>query len=139
MNKSRILLRVFLASWLLNLIWENLHVFLYEQYRGVFYSQIGWIDKFQILLKASIFDAALIMAVVSLIMLIPWLKGKESWSLVVITVLFSISLELYALDTGRWAYNSLMPLIPVLDIGVSPVIQLGLTGYLAIRFAFSKS
>jgi len=139
MNKSRILLRVFLASWLLNLIWENLHVFLYEQYRGVFYSQMGWIDKFLVLLKASIFDAAFIMAAVSLIMLIPWLKGKESWSLVVIAVSFSISLELYALDTGRWAYNSLMPLIPILDIGVSPVIQLGLTGYLATRFTFTKS
>ena len=132
-------MRVFLASWLLNLIWENLHVFLYEQYRGVFYSQMGWIDKFLVLLKASIFDAAFIMAAVSLIMLIPWLKGKESWSLVVIAVSFSISLELYALDTGRWAYNSLMPLIPILDIGVSPVIQLGLTGYLATRFTFTKS
>jgi len=139
MNKSRILLRVFLASWLLNLIWENLHVFLYEQYRGVFYSQMGQFDKFQILLRASIFDAALIMMVVSLIMLIPWLKGKESWSLVVIAVLFSISLELYALGTGRWAYNSLMPLIPILDIGISPVIQLGLTGYLATRFIFTKN
>jgi len=132
-------LRVFLASWLLNLIWENLHVFLYEQYRGVFYSQMGWVDKFLILLKASIFDATFITAVVFLIMLIPWLKGKESWSLVVIAVLFSVSLELYALDTGRWAYNSLMPLIPMLDIGVSPVIQLGLTGYLATRFTFTKS
>ena len=139
MNRLRILLRVFLASWLLNLIWENLHVFLYEQYRGVFYSQMGWVDKFLILLKASIFDATFITAVVFLIMLIPWLKGKESWSLVVIAVLFSVSLELYALDTGRWAYNSLMPLIPMLDIGVSPVIQLGLTGYLATRFTFTKS
>jgi hypothetical protein len=139
MNRLRILLRVFLASWLLNLIWENLHVFLYEQYRGVFYSQMGQFDKFQILLKASIFDAVFITVVVFLIMLIPWLKGKESWSLIVIAVLFSISLELYALDTGRWAYNSLMPLIPILDIGVSPVIQLGLIGYLVTRFTFAKS
>ncbi len=139
MNRLRILLRVFLASWLLNLVWENLHVFLYDHYRGVFYSQMGWIDRFQILLKASFFDAAFITVVVFLIILIPWLKGKELWSLVIVTTLFSISLELYALDTGRWAYNSLMPLIPMLDIGVLPVIQLGLTGYLATRFIFTKS
>ena len=139
MNRLRILLRVFLASWLLNLIWENLHVFLYDQYRGAFFSQMGWVDRFWILLRASIFDAAFITAIVFLIMLIPWLKGKRLWSLVIVTTLFSISLELYALDTGRWAYNSLMPLIPLLDIGVSPVIQLGLTGYLATRFIFTKN
>jgi len=30
-------------------------------------------------------------------------------------------------------YNELMPIIPILNVGLSPTIQLGLTGYLAYR------
>jgi len=125
-------------GWLLNLLWENSHVFLYEHYRGMFYSQIGQIDSFLILLKASIFDAAFITIVVLIIMLIPWLKGKESWFIFIVTVSFAILLEIYALDTGRWAYNAWMPIIPIFNVGLSPSIQLGVTGFLAYKLAFRK-
>ncbi len=136
MKKLSTLARVFLAGWLLNLLWENLHVFLYEHYREMFFSQISQIDKFLILLRASVFDAAFITAVVFVIMLIPWLKGKESWFIFGTAMSFSVWLEIYALDTGRWAYNVWMPIIPILNVGLSPSIQLGITGYLAYRLVF---
>lgn len=35
-----------------------------------------------------------------------------------------VSVELWALDAGRWAYNAWMPLVPVLGVGLAPVTQM---------------
>lgn len=36
----------------------------------------------------------------------------------------AISIELYAVSTGRWVYTALMPLVPPFDVGLSPYLQL---------------
>jgi len=46
-----------------------------------------------------------------------------------------IGMEWYALTTSRWAYNVLMPIIPLLGTGLTPTIQLGLLGHLSYKFA----
>ncbi|MBU6427312.1 hypothetical protein KGQ27_03735 [Patescibacteria group bacterium] len=121
---------IFILSFILNLIWENLHSYLYADYMG------GKITEL-ILLRASVADAVIISLMSLPFVLIPSLKGK-SWIIIFIGILFAVFIELYALNTGRWAYNGYMPLIPILGVGLTPVIQLGLLGYISYRFVVIK-
>src|SRR3990167_3437728 len=94
---------IFLLSFSFNLIWENLHFYLYAGYMG------GTITE-AILLRASVVDAMII---------------------IFIGIVVAILIELHALRTERWVYNEYMPIIPILFVGLTPTIQLGLLGYLS--------
>jgi hypothetical protein len=121
---------LFFLSLLLNLVWENLHAFLYAGYQG------GKITQF-ILFRASLGDAIMITLLVLPFLFIVALK-KWSWLIIVIGVLLSILIEWYALGTGRWAYNEYMPIIPFLNVGLTPTIQLGLLGYFSYSIVERK-
>ena len=114
---------ILLFSFVLNVVWENLHSLLYAGYRG------GAITEF-ILLRASVADAIIITLIALPFILWPRLR-KKSWVMIIIGVLISIGIEWVALGTDRWAYNDLMPIVPILGVGLTPTIQLGLLGYLA--------
>ena len=115
-------LNIFLVSFLLNLIWENLHSVLYTGYQG------GKITEF-ILMRASVGDAVMITVLLLPFLYIVWFQ-KRGYLIVVAGIVLAILIEWYALSTGRWAYNEYMPIIPFLNIGLTPTIQLGLLGYL---------
>lgn len=38
-------------------------------------------------------------------------------------VLATIVLEVHAITNGRWAYAEVMPLVPMLDVGLTPLLQ----------------
>lgn len=121
---------IFLLSFILNLIWENLHSYLYVGYMG------GEITEF-ILLRASVADAVFITLISLPFVFIPSLKRK-SRLIIFIGVLLAVFIELWALNTERWAYNEYMPIIPILGVGLTPTIQLGLLGYFSYRFIVGK-
>lgn len=121
---------IFLLSFILNLIWENLHSLLYAEYMG------GKITGF-ILLRASVADALIIALISFPFVFIPRLRGK-SWLIIFIGVLVAIFIELWALNTGRWAYDGYMPIIPILGVGLTPTVQLGLLGYLSYLIVLKK-
>lgn len=125
------ILSIFLLSLFLNLIWENLHSYLYAGYMG------GEIKEF-ILARASIADAVII-TVLSLPFIFVTRLIKQAWIIIFIGVLIAIFIELYALHTGRWSYNEYMPIIPFLSVGLTPAIQLGLLGYLSYWLVTEKS
>lgn len=118
---------IFVVAFALNLIWENLHAVLYDNYQG------GGITEL-ILLRATLFDAIFIVLICLPFVLFPKLKSKSNW-IFVLGLILAIAIELYALATGRWAYGSLMPVIPFLNIGLTPTIQLGVLGVLSFKFA----
>ena len=117
---------IFISAFVLNLFWENLHSFLYTNYMG------GKITEF-ILIRASLFDAILVTIMVLPFIYLFSLKNK-SWLIIVIGIVVAIFNEWYGLGTGRWAYNQFMPIIPIIKIGLTPALQLGLTGYVSYRF-----
>ncbi len=117
----RKLFYIFLLSLGLNFVWENLHSFLYASYQG------GPIGEF-ILLRAALGDAVLLGILALPFFYLDFFK-KRKWLIIPIGVAVAILIELYALHTGRWAYNSYMPLIPFLDVGLTPTLQLGLLGW----------
>lgn len=115
---------IFLAAFALNAIWENLHSLLYANYMQ------GQITEL-ILLRASLADAVMIT-----IMAFPFLfflAKKHEWIIVPVGFIVAICIEFWALKTGRWAYNAYMPIIPLLAIGLTPAIQLGLLGYASLK------
>ncbi len=123
--KIKAVFLIFVFSFFLNFIWENLHSYLYANYMA------GKITEF-ILSRASLADAVIIT-----ILALPFVFFKEmsakSWLIIVFGIFVSIIIELYALKTGRWEYNEYMPMVPLLAVGLTPTIQLGLLGYISYR------
>jgi hypothetical protein len=120
---------VFVVSFILNLVWENAHAYLYAHYMGV------EITRF-ILLRATLVDA-LIITVISL----PFLYFailKHKGALIIPTgLVIAFAIEHWALSTGRWAYKEFMPVVPLLEVGLTPLIQLGFLGYASYSIAVS--
>ena len=114
---------IFLLSFSFNLIWENLHYYFYTDYMG------GAITE-SILLRASVVDAIIITFLSFPFVFIAKLRNKN-WIIIFIGIVVAILIELHALRTERWVYNEYMPIIPILFVGLTPTIQLGLLGYLS--------
>lgn len=116
---------IFLLSFFLNAIWEVLHSKLYVHYKG------GPITSL-ILLQTMFVDAGIISALFLLARLI-----KQNAYVVVLLggLVIAVLLEVWALNTNRWAYTTAMPLIPIAHTGLTPTIQLMLTGCIALGFS----
>ena len=119
--------------FILNLIWEFSHSFLYINLTGI--------SKFPLLLLASFAD----MIIISIIFLIVSLKNKNlDWIkkpvkldyilIIILGLLIAIFIELAALRIGKWTYTAFMP--TVFGIGLTPLVQLFIT---AINSIFSLS
>ena len=102
-----------------------MHSVFYDNYMG------GKITEL-ILLRASLVDAFII-TIISLPFIYFLFFKKQSWMIIFIGIIISIGVEYWALGTHRWAYNSLMPIIPILGVGLTPAIQLGLLGYISFK------
>ena len=119
------ILLIFATAFILNAIWENLHVFLYDNYMG------GRITEL-VLLRATLADAVMITVIALPFVLFPSWR-RQNWIIIFVGLVLAIGIEWYALLTGRWAYNVYMPIIPLLSVGLTPAIQLGLLGLLSFR------
>lgn len=124
------LLLIFVLAFLLNAIWEHLHAGFYQNYQG------GLITE-TVLTRAALFDASFI-TLVSWGFLIFSPLQKRLWLAFIVGLVFALGLELFALKTGRWAYNSLMPIIPIMKVGLSSTLQLGLINYFLLKLALSR-
>ncbi|OHA57145.1 MAG: hypothetical protein A2114_02840 [Candidatus Vogelbacteria bacterium GWA1_51_14] len=121
------LIWIFVIAFGLNALWENFHSGLYVHYRG------GEITEF-ILLRAAVVDAVMIALIAAPFIFWPALN-RRSWLIIIAGLIVAVALERFALATGRWAYNDLMPIIPLLATGLTPTIQLGLLGFLSFKLA----
>ncbi len=120
-----IIVPVYFYSILTNYIWEMFQMPLFE---GLSIKELrSWLTC----LAATFGDANIILFI--------WFCGlliyKDIWWICKITVprvLLVVSMgflitwvfELYAISSGRWAYSSAMPVIPFINIGLSPVLQM---------------
>ena len=117
---------IFSCAFLLNFVWEYLHSALYVSYQGEAITGI-------ILFRAALFDAVLI-TIFSYFFLSLFPTGrKKEGAVIFVFVLFAFAvlLEKWALGNGRWVYADTMPIIPLLKVGLTPAIQLGLLGYIS--------
>lgn len=128
--KERYSSLLLLSAWILvigfvvNLIWENAQAFLYIGYGGF------W-PHFWICFIASVVDAVVILLVYLVLALIykdlywPRHNSYIRYTFVgLIGAALAVGFEKWALKTGEWDYTDSMPLVPVLEVGLSPLLQL---------------
>ena len=125
-----------LFSFLFHFAWEILHGSLFA---GMADARHGAATL--ICLKATFGDVAI---AVTSFTVAAWLGDGIGWYMnpprraasayvatgIIITVLF----EWYAQWVGRWSYSDLMPIIPLLRVGLSPVLQWVLVPMVVIYF-----
>lgn len=123
---------VYAIAFAVNFVWEMLQMPLYE---GVRFNDLR---SYFVCLRAAFGDANISLAI---FVLGRFLFGNWDWSLKLTFVKacfagllgagVAIGIERYALVHDRWAYSTLMPVIPRIDVGVVPVLQLMILPYLA--------
>lgn len=115
---------IFGISFLLNLVWEHIHALLYIHYKG------GPITE-GILLHATLMDAIFITGMSFLFLTVPFLKTRP-FLIVIPALCLAIGIELWALETLRWAYKESMPIVPIVQVGLTPTVQLAILGYISL-------
>ena len=118
------------SSMLLHLLWENMQAPLFVGFESL--SQHFWIC-----LKATATGDMLFMLIIyATLALIHrdalWIAQRSSythpatWVLpILIGILLAVNMELWAVHVDhRWVYENTMPLIPVLQIGLTPILQM---------------
>jgi hypothetical protein len=134
------------SSFVLHLLWENLQAPLYAGFQSS-------AQQFWICFKATWGDLlfmACIYVALAIIHRDPfWVADRAAYALpatwiiaLLVGGLLAVNLELWAVHVDhRWQYTETMPLIPVLRIGLTPVLQMMVIPLAAIAFTsrFSRS
>lgn len=119
-------------SFIFNFIWENLHAPLYTLHLGKIITE-------RTLIIATLGDVVIL----SLFAILWWyilLLKKHFWFVIPLGLLVAYAIEKFGLATQRWEYEPTMPIIPYLNIGLSPFLQLSVTSIIMIlilRFVIS--
>ncbi len=61
----------------------------------------------------------------------PW-KVSDTFFLTLLGFALATLIEWRGLELDRWSYSPLMPLVPFLDIGWSPFVQLSITSFVSL-------
>ena len=124
---------IFIFSYLLNFLWESIHAVLF--YTGhqtmdssFFVRMISYVSFMDALIVLGIFISGSI-----LWRELEWVKKYDSRKIIytaIIGFLIAAIIEAKALFFKQWSYNELMPTI--FGMGLSPLVQLSVTGVVAI-------
>lgn len=113
-----------LAGTLINVVWELGQA-------GLYAGRAPW----WVYLEASVKDGLIIAAAALLAVLVARLDRRAFWPAFLLALLATAAfIELRALAQGRWSYAESMP--TVFTMGLSPLVQLALTGTLAVLVAW---
>jgi len=129
------ILSIFIFGILLNIIWEYFHCRLYKTCENMPKKELS-----MLLTGMSIKDGFFIILFYLISLLVfrePTLFGNI-WQVVLFLFLsfgFSFVDEKISISKGRWEYNSKMP--QILGVGLTPLLEIGVTGLLAIYITFS--
>jgi len=113
-----------LLALVLNLIWENAQAPLYFGYTDFF-------AHFEICLMATLGDIVIFYGVY-LVFALAWkdwrwftvLSAPKMATLAAIGFITAVIIERWALLVGRWAYMDAMPIVPIVQVGLLPVLQM---------------
>jgi hypothetical protein len=131
----RLTLLIALFAYVINLAWEYLHFPLYVHAMPHIYC-------------AGI-DALLVLALWSAgIALFGWgwerrMCSHEMGVIASLGILLAWAIELRALYLGTWSYAPAMPVLPLLHVGMSPILQLAIVPivciWLSVRIAAARA
>lgn len=109
-----------IVSFLLNFLWENAHAPLYIHPSGEVMTQA-------MLTTATLGDVLILSVFASLWWYVPFLRQHYTF-VIPLGLVTAFLIEKHALWVGRWAYGPDMPIVPFLNVGLSPMVQLAVTG-----------
>lgn len=123
MEKTLFVLFIVIVSFLTNIVWENLHSSFYSTY-----SKILSKSKYFI---CTIMDALIILVLYLLFVFLfkdfLWIKEIDFQKVAFVIIVGGITgviIEKVALSIKLWSYNKKMPRLPVVNVGLWPVLQL---------------
>lgn len=125
-----IIILIFSISFLINLLWEVAHSLLYNWSALPLVNDVyAYIPR---ILKASIGDGFITLGIYGLGLIknrrVNWISNMKwgDYFLVILAGLFiSVLIERVNVHfLGRWSYNEFMPLIPGIDVGLTPILQM---------------
>ena len=115
---------IFFIGFLINLIWENVQAPLYKDF-------ITQPNHFFICFQASFIDALIILIFYAILVLLHkdlfWtqkIKKEDLFLLVLVGFVVSVWIEKRALAAFRWKYGIDMPLLPFIDVALTPDFQM---------------
>lgn len=139
-NYFIMVLLIFLFAFLINFLWESIHaIFLYTCCLNMRAPEFVRLISY-----ASLIDSVIISGLFIIISFISgpyWIKNtrkKEAFIFIISALIVAIWIEyrgVYLLQ--KWQYSDLMPII--FGIGLSPMIQLIVTGFLTLSIAKNLS
>ncbi|MBI2449231.1 hypothetical protein HYV49_02955 [Candidatus Pacearchaeota archaeon] len=128
---------IIIFSFIFNLAWEIFHSPLYKT--AVNALKTGYYPI--LILKAAGGDIIMVLiiflAISSFNRSFQWeISNKKNITLsIIFGLIISIGFELYAQYTDRFFYNSKMPIIPFIKVGLTPVLQMIITPLITFWFA----
>lgn len=131
------------VSFFLHLLWENLQSPLYSCYSTSSFLQCFWICLKATITGDMLFTLTIYVALAFVHRDPFWIAARSvfghpaTWVLAVLVgVLLGISFELWAIHVShRWTYAT-MPILPVLRIGITPVLQMIVVPLLTLYASF---
>jgi hypothetical protein len=116
-------LAMFIFAFLLNALWEISQILLYKD--GIYsFSHILFC------LLASVADAIMVMLIYFSFAIIYknalWIQNiklKQIFFLIIVGAIGAVLAETRHLSIGTWSYSESMPIIPYLNVGLSPILQ----------------
>lgn len=117
-----------------NFLWEVPQMALYEWWDA------SWAIGLLICFQAALGDGLLVLALYGFGYVLfrrrEWIlqPGVAGYTLLVLAgLVVAVAIEMHALAWNRWSYNTLMPLIPGIGVGLVPVVQMMLLPLLAVH------
>lgn len=134
------------SSFLLHFFWENLQAPLYAGFTSFH-------DHFWICFKATWGDLLFMFTIYATLAIMHrdpfWIADRAAYAhaatwviALLIGILLAVSFELWAVHVAaRWKYAEAMPLLPVVQVGLTPVLQMLLIpiASLLLTSRFSRS
>ncbi len=120
----RLVVATLLVAFISNYIWEHAHASMYFHPLGE--KMTEWM-----LFRATLGDVFILGVFALLWYSVPVLK-RRIWFVVPLGLVVAYAIEEYALYTSRWAYTEAMPVVPYLEVGLSPLLQLACTALLLL-------
>ena len=130
-------------AFALHLVWESVQCPVFYVHGSY---EVGWLG----MVIAALGDVAITWTIYIVVAALSrrwrWSNGPWSWAQILTMFASALALgfaiELRAQHTGRWVYKDIMPVVPYLDVGVVPLVQLliltPLVVVLATRFTGAR-
>ncbi len=114
------------AAFALNLLWESAQVFAFSSL-----DEASAFEIFILVAIASAADAFITLAAFLIVALFKldrhWWKSAKASDFFIFAAFGAVSaalIETIALSRGTWSYGDYMPIVPLLEIGLLPFLQL---------------